>query len=100
IHFVHGASQAGGNRAAPPRTGREVKMSLPTLIPEETAAEYCGWSPRTLREKMKALGIRPIGAGGKYRYREMDIQKLVEAKACPSHSTGAAKSGTSGALFA
>ena len=70
---------------------------LPDYVTPADLAGHLGIAERALRELAQELGVyRKIGKA--MFFLEGDVQTILEAaKPCPTKSTGAAKSGTTGA---
>lgn len=63
----------------------------PTVSPKELA-DATGWSERFVRETARALNAC-LGTGRGMRLTEADVKAIMEAKRCPSRSSGARAAG-------
>lgn len=71
-------------------------MNIEVFTPEDIAAKF-GWSPRHIRKLAREIGACRL-MGNRMVLLPDDVQAILEAtKPCPSPSTNAAKSGTTGA---
>jgi hypothetical protein len=75
-----------------------MASTLPNFTTPGELAKHLGMSERTLREKARSVGAcRELGKT--MIMLDEDVAILMESlKQCPSRSTSAAKSGTTGAL--
>ncbi|WP_223870679.1 hypothetical protein [Salipiger aestuarii] len=77
-------------------------MSNPALFPDHTKpadlAGHFGVSERTLREKVRAIDAFAMLGRTMVLFPE-HVEALKEAMKCPSRSTSAERSGTTGALL-
>lgn len=70
-------------------------MNIEVYTPEDIAAKF-GWSPRHIRKLAREIGACRL-MGNRMVLLSDDVQAILEAsKPCPSQSTSAVKSGTSG----
>jgi hypothetical protein len=74
-----------------------MPIALPQVVKPEDLALHLGVSERALRAAARKIGAcRELGKS--MFFLDTDVIMLMEAlKSCPSPSTGAAKSGTTGA---
>src|ERR1700730_13556405 len=70
-------------------------MTLPVVYRPEQVAQHLGWSERRVRSEAKRLGACLV-MGNRMTLTESDVITLMEAQRCPSSSTSAARSGTTG----
>lgn len=73
-----------------------MTAQLPIVYTPEAVAAHLGVSERTLRDMARQLGACRV-IGNRMILTEGDVQLIMEAARCPTQSTGAAKSGTTGA---
>jgi hypothetical protein len=74
-----------------------MSAPLPNVFTPDTVAAHLGVSERTLRDMARQLGACRM-FGNRMILTEGDVQLIMEAARCPTPSTGAAKSGTTGGL--
>lgn len=74
-----------------------MTTALPNHISPDDLAAHMGWSPRRVRKLAKAIGACRV-MGNSMALTDDDVKAILEAsKPCPSSSTSAGTSGTTGA---